>query len=216
MNVSNHQKAPCKNLAGGFPHTDEIRHFPTRFDFFPTRRRKYTEKPSKPGKYIARFWADETENFIGVSTKPPYKEIEFEIVDPSGGGDVTVTTPVPVPHDWLDAYVAEFGGGDYETAANAKGKNGVTLWESYVAGLNPTKADSKFTAKIKMDADNQPIISWRPPLNGETAEGEGILKGERIYRIHGKVKLEDKSWTPDIDPKGGVYRFYKITVELPK
>ena len=172
-------------------------------------------RPELPGEYVARFWVDETENYIGVAVHEPYKDIAFEITGTAPGGDHTTTTPVPVPHKWLDPYLAEFGG-DYETAGNAKGRNGVALWESYVAGLDPTDAGSRFTAKIKMGADNKPIVSWNPALNGETAEGEGILKGERVYRIHGKVRLEDASWTPDIDPKDGVYRFYKITVELPK
>ena len=175
-------------------------------------------RPELPGKYLARFWVDETENFIGVAVHEPYKDIAFEITGtgPEPSGDVTETTPVPVPHDWLDAYVAEFGGGDYETAANAKGRNGVSLWESYVAGLDPTDPTSQFTASIAIGTDGKPIITWKPALNGETAEGEGILKGERIYRICGKKDLSDATWTADIDPKGGVYRFYKITVELVK
>lgn len=177
-------------------------------------------RPELPGKYIARFWVDETENYIGVAVNAP-KEVEFEITEAVSDYTETTTTPVPVPCVWLDAYLEEFGGGKtgkagYETAGNAMGANGVALWESYVAGLDPVKVDSRFTVKITLDTDGKPIITWDPALNGETSEGAGILKGERVYRIHGKVNLEDAAWTPDIDPKGGVYRFYKITVELPK
>ena len=163
------------------------------------------EKPSKPGKYIARFWADETENFIGVSTKPPYKEIEFEIVDPSGGGDVTVTTPVPVPHDWLEPYLAQFGG-DYETAANAKGKNGVALWESYVAGLDPEDATSKFMAKIEMGADGKAVVTWTPDLSKD--------EKPRKYTTLGKAKLTDADWTPVTDANKSQMRFFRVRVEM--
>ena len=167
-------------------------------------------RPELPGQYVARFYVEATDNFIGVT-----RDIAFEITGTAPGGDHTTTTPVPVPYKWLEPYLKQFGG-DYETAANAKGRNGVSLWESYVAGLDPTDPTSQFTASIAIGTDGKPIITWKPALNGETAEGEGILKGERIYRICGKKDLSDATWTADIDPKGGVYRFYKITVELVK
>ena len=167
-------------------------------------------RPELPGRYVARFYVEATDNFIGVT-----RDIAFEITGTAPGGDHTTTTPVPVPYKWLEPYLKQFGG-DYETAANAKGRNGVSLWESYVAGLDPTDPTSQFTASIAIGTDGKPIITWKPALNGETAEGEGILKGERIYRICGKKDLSDATWTADIDPKGGVYRFYKITVELVK
>lgn len=169
--------------------------------------------PTSPGKYVARYFWPETKNYEGYS-----KELPFEILagpDDPPAGDHTTTTPEPVPYVWLDPYLSAFGG-DYEAAGHAIGANGVPLWESYVAGLNPTDPLSRFSAKITMGANNLPIVSWNPALNGETPAGEGILKGERLYRIHGKKNLEDATWTPDIEPKGGVYRFYKITVELPK
>ena len=103
------------------------------------------------------------------------------------------------------AALVDLAMGDYESAAKATGANGVALWESYVAGLDPTDPTSRFTASIAIGTDGKPLITWKP-----------ALKGERIYRICGKKDLSDATWTADIDPKGGVYRFYKITVELVK
>ena len=42
----------------------------------------------------------------------------------------TQTTPVPVPHTWLDGYPALLAeqSGDYEAAANATAANGRTVW----------------------------------------------------------------------------------------
>ena len=166
------------------------------------------KRPELPGKYLARFWVDETENFIGVAVHEPYKDIAFEITGsgPEPSGDVTETTPVPVPHDWLDAYVTEFGGGDYETAANAKGKNGVSLWESYVAGLDPTDATSQFKASITMGVDGSPVITWEPDLRDANPP--------RVYVEYGKANLGDKDWTPVTDANRAAMRFFKVGVEI--
>ena len=163
-------------------------------------------RPELPGKYVARFWVDETENFIGVAVHEPYKDIAFEITGSAPGGTETTTTPVPVPHDWLEAYVAEFGGGDYETAANAKGKNGVSLWESYVAGLDPTDATSQFTAIITMGADGKPVITWEPDLCDANPP--------RVYVEYGKTNLGDTDWTPVTDANRAAMRFFKVGVEI--
>ena len=163
-------------------------------------------RPELPGRYVARFWVDETENFIGVAVHEPYKDIAFEITGSAPGGTETTTTPVPVPHDWLDAYVAEFGGGDYETAANAKGRNGVSLWESYVAGLDPTDAASQFTAIITMGADGKPVITWQPDLR--------TANPPRTYVEYGKANLGDKDWTPVTDANRAAMRFFKVGVEI--
>ena len=127
-----------------------------------------------------------------------------------GGGEQTTTTPVPVPYSWLDKYVAKFGGGDYEKAGNAKGANGVTLWESYVAGLDPEDPKSQFKVKISIGTNGKPVVSWEPALNGDC-----VGTGERTYRVFGKVNLTDKDWQPDVDETTGEYRFFKVTVSLP-
>ena len=163
------------------------------------------ERPSLPGVYIARFWADATENYIGVSVTPPYREVEFEITGTVPGGTETTTTPVPVPHTWLDAYVPQFGG-DYEAAANAKGLNGVTLWESYVAGLDPADPASRFLAAIKVDADGQAIVTWQPDLRGANPP--------RMYTVYGKEKLTDAVWTPVTAENRDAMRFFKVSVKI--
>ncbi|MCL2104363.1 MAG: C10 family peptidase, partial [Kiritimatiellaeota bacterium] len=81
----------------------------------------------------------------------------------------TQTTPVPVPYWWLDqvypandrAYLT------YETLANSVGANGYTVWESYVAGLDPTNATSKFriTHFVVGNVNGKDIVTtlaWMP------------------------------------------------------
>ena len=58
---------------------------------------------------------------------------------------------------------------------------GRLLSGNYVAGTDPTNLASKLAATIKMGADGKPILSWKPPLNGEDADGAGIREGVRLY-----------------------------------
>ena len=165
-------------------------------------------RPSAPGLYTARFWVEETKNYAGCGLVTPY-EVDFEIfrgADDPIGGSYTTTTPVPVPYAWLDAYVARFGGGDYEAAAHATGVNGVALWASYVAGLDPTDAASRFTAKIAVGTDGTPRITWSPDLR-ETDP-------PRAYTVYGKPDLGAAAWTPVTDANRATLRFFKVTVEL--
>jgi len=73
----------------------------------------------------------------------------------------TLTTPCLVPFSWLN----QWGGnsGNYETLANSRGANGCFVWESYVAGLDPTNPTSKFQATIKMQ-NGVPYVDWTPNL----------------------------------------------------
>lgn len=87
----------------------------------------------------------------------------------------TTNSPVPVPYAWLDTY---YGSGhsaaEYETLAMQDASNGVMrVWQSYVAGLDPTDADSVF------------LLSG---VANPSAPGDGVTitvpaEPERIYRI---------------------------------
>ena len=145
--------------------------------------------------------------------------------------DHTLTTEVPVPYLWLDSY----GLGretDFETAAKMKlGKvdgvgRAMSVEDDYVAGTDPTNLASKLTATIKMGADGKPIVSWKPPLNGEDADGAGIREGVdgagiregvRKYGVYGKRDLGDdeEPWMPVPEGDESRYRFFKVKVEMP-
>ena len=160
------------------------------------------EQPTRAGLYTARFVVEETVNYTGT-----FQDVDFEILPGAGGvKDHTETTPVPVPYAWLEKYVEAFGSGDFETAANAKGKNGVTLWESYVAGLDPDDATSKFTARIEMGADGKAVVTWTPDLSK--------AEKPRKYTTLGKEKLGDDAWSPVTDANKAKMRFFKVTVEM--
>ncbi|MCL2105077.1 MAG: S8 family serine peptidase [Kiritimatiellaeota bacterium] len=132
---------------------------------------------------------------------------------PSSGPTETQTTPVPVPYWWLDekyptndrAYMT------YETLANAIGANGYAVWESYVAGLDPTNAASKF--RITSFAvgnvngkDTVTVLEWTPNY----ANDPPPLK--RDYIIEGKTNLTDTAWH---SPTNSGTRFFRVKVYLP-
>ena len=159
------------------------------------------EQPSRAGKYTARFVVEETENYVGT-----FRDVDFEILPGAGGYTETQTTPVPVPYVWLEKYLVKYGAGDYEAAGHAKGANGVTLWESYVAGLDPEDATSKFMAKIEMGADGKAVVTWTPDLSKD--------EKPRKYTTLGKEKLGDDTWLPVTDANKAKMRFFKVTVEM--
>jgi len=109
----------------------------------------------------------------------------------------TVTTEVPVPFAWLDAY-GLVTGGDYEAAALADTDgDGYAAWQEYVAGTVPTNANSIFLAFIAF-SNNAPVITWSPDL-GTT----------RVYTVEGKSSLADASW---LVPTNAASRFFRIDV----
>lgn len=159
------------------------------------------EQPTRAGKYTARFVVEETENYVGT-----FHDVDFEILPGAGGFTETQTTPVPVPYAWLEKYLVKYGAGDYETAGHAKGENGVALWESYVAGLDPEDPTSRLRAFIEMLPDNTPKVTWSPDLSN--------AEKPRLYTILGKAKLTDKDWTPVTDANKPQMHFFKVTVVM--
>jgi len=114
----------------------------------------------------------------------------------------TTGTPVNVPYDWLD----QWGGnsGNYEALAKSKGLNGYFYWESYVAGLIPTDATSKFRItdfKVRRDNGKDAVatLDWTPH------------RTDRKYTVWGKTNLTDSAWH---SPTNDATRFFKVSVDL--
>src|SRR5215510_6611423 len=52
-----------------------------------------------------------------------------------------LTTNYPTPYWWL---AANGYTNDFETVVSSAGANGIPLWQSYIAGLNPNDSESQF------------------------------------------------------------------------
>lgn len=125
---------------------------------------------------------------------------------------ITKTTEVPVPYEWIYQQgvvlkSSELASYIFENAGSSIGANGVPVWQSYVAGLTPTNADSKFNVDIQM-VDGNPVILWTPALNGD-----GVREGVRRYRTFGSTDL--KNWTEYLEGDESKYNFFKVSVEMP-
>ena len=125
------------------------------------------------------------------------------------GTDQTHSTPVPVPHDWLEenagTLLREFG--NYEDAANAMAGNGVNaVWQCYVAGLDPLNGTNRFEATIAF-TNGSPVVSWIPRLSAEEEE-------RRVYTVKGKKTLSDPEWSDVPQGTEPGYGFFIVTVEM--
>ena len=127
---------------------------------------------------------------------------------PEDGSGYTLTSPEPVPYSWLSQYGLGAASGDFEAAANAaSGKMSLgrptTVWEEFVAGLDPTNENSRFEAKIEM-VDGAPVVKWEPDLNTN-----GIV---RIYKVYGRESLAEGEWQY---PTNSLHRFFRVDVDMP-
>ena len=124
---------------------------------------------------------------------------------------MATNTPVPVPYSEMETRYATYleqANGDYDEAARMTGRNGYAIWESYLAGLEPDEEDSVFKTTIKI-VDGNPVVGWSPY--------KPELLQTRIYKTLGKRDIgdPDEKWTEVKNGEESLYRFFKVTVELP-
>ncbi len=164
------------------------------------------ERPTAAGAYVARFWVAATADYAGLGLDEAC-EAAFEIFA-AVGGDSTQTTGVPVPHSWLEPYVEGYGGGDYEAAGNAIGKNGRALWESYLAGLDPDDPDSQFMVWIAVGENGTVDVTWKPDLRDADLPRVYTKLGTRVPG----PGVEE--WAEVTEENVGQMRFFAVRVEL--
>ena len=85
-----------------------------------------------------------------------------------------------------------------------------TLLDEFVAGTDPSDPDDVFYATIAIE-DGIVYVGWVPDLNEDG-------KVRRVYKVYGKERLSDE-WSAnplsETEINGGVYRFFRVTVEMP-
>ena len=125
----------------------------------------------------------------------------------------TITAPVPVEFSWIDENCSNLlvsVGGDYDKAVLLKSANPMditlpeplrsyySIWESYVADLDPVDSNMTFMADIRF-VDGEPVVSPDP------------FSPRRKYAVLGKDNLTNAEWrvaTPES-------RFFKVKVSFP-
>lgn len=95
-----------------------------------------------------------------------------------------LTTNHPTPLWWLASVGVE---SDFETAVDKPGANGMALWESYIAGLDPTNPEVQLRLSVSAVAGaTEHVLAW------QAVEG-------RLYSVEQSAGL-DGPFTPLLQP----------------
>jgi hypothetical protein len=125
-----------------------------------------------------------------------------------------LTTNYPTPHWWLASYGYT---NDFESAVTEVGVNGHALWQSYLAGLEPTNAASRLWLSGLLAADGSSLV-----FNWNTVTG-------RVYSLWGSAFVDsgfaplpaatDLPWTvtsfTNALDAGTAGQFYRLEVRKP-
>jgi hypothetical protein len=117
---------------------------------------------------------------------------------------------VVVPASWIDKYdsLVAAAGGDKAAALLRPAANGRKVWECFMLGVDPTKADDDFKITRFWMEGGEPKFEF-----SHSTDGAGNSFAPRI-KTKGKAKLSD-GWR-DV-PAGGdpSFRFFTVEVMLP-
>ena len=120
----------------------------------------------------------------------------------------------PTPHWWL----AEHGyTSNQEHAVTTIGANGLALWQSYIAGLNPNDPDSRLHIGVEMDlAQGHFVLSWETVPNRLYNLYACTLPLGTPEHLPGAQELPwtVNSYTNVLDPNHRV-RFFGLSVHKP-
>ena len=153
----------------------------------------YKDKSDAAGADCA--WVD------GVVWVPTSADV---IIDVGGGKSVAV------PAEWIDRYtdIVTAAGGDRAVALMRTAANGRKVWECFMLGVDPTKADDDFKITCFWMDGNMPKFEFNHTTDGS---GNSFLPNVKPL---GKAQLSDKWWYV---PEGGnpAFRFFTVEVVPP-
>ena len=125
-------------------------------------------------------------------------------------GDVGGGKNVVVPVSWIDKYdsIVTAAGGDKAAALQRTAANGRKVWECFMLGVDPTKADDDFKITRFWMEGGKPKFEY-----SHSTDGAGNSFLSRL-KVKGKAKLSD-GWS-DVPTAGdSSFRFFTIEVVLP-
>jgi hypothetical protein len=108
----------------------------------------------------------------------------------SGGGNSNQPAPCIPSSTWIQQYFPGTPTNDYTSLASSVASNGMTVWQDYLAGMNPTNQSGCF-AVIITNAAGQIVVSV--PSVQTNACYAGV---NRYYEIDECTNLTDGSWQP--------------------
>jgi hypothetical protein len=132
----------------------------------------------------------------------------------AASSDVTVDVgggkSVVVPTEWIDRFgsIVTAAGGDKAAALQRTAANGRKVWECFMLGVDPTKADDDFKITRFWMEGGKPMFEF-----SHSTDGAGNSFVPRI-KAKGKAKLSD-GWSDVPDGGNPSFRFFTVEVVLP-
>jgi hypothetical protein len=158
--------------------------------------------------YVSDGWLPEDEGYSScmwvdgvIWTPTPSKDITVDMGDGKS---------VVVPAEWIDKYesIVTSAGGDKAAALQRTAANGRKVWECFMLGVDPTKADDDFKITRFWMEGGKPMFEF-----SHLTDGAGNSFVPRL-KVKGKAKLLD-GWR-DVPTAGdSSFRFFTVEVMLP-
>ena len=125
-----------------------------------------------------------------------------------------VTTNYGVPCSWL---VAHGYTNSFETAALATGANGMTVWQSYIAGLDPNNPTDQF--RLSLNPGPNPsnyILSWNTVTSRlyTVRWSTNLSAGFNLLPGASNLPATVRNWTSTVIPAQRLL-FYRMDVQKP-
>jgi hypothetical protein len=125
-----------------------------------------------------------------------------------------VTTNHPTPYWWLASYGIT---NNFETGSNLRGANGMPLWQSYTAGLNPNDPNSQLRMSMTRAANgNANIINWTTVTGRVYTVWFSTNLATGFQPLNGAANLSAnvRGFTNAVNPAGGAI-YYRLEVRKP-
>ena len=141
---------------------------------------------------------------IGFNPNAAVDDILIEEGEPSSDGDLDDDG---LPDEWETFYF----GGPTNANPNATASNGVnTVWETYIAGLDPTSPTNRLLLSVLCPSSSDPVLRW----NAVTARIYSVWfttnLQESFQPLETNIFFPQSSYTDTIHKS----RFYKIDVQM--
>ena len=125
-----------------------------------------------------------------------------------------LTTNHPTPHWWL---AAQGYTNDFENAVSSVGANGMPLWQSYVAGLDPNDPASQLAITATPASDGVNLVLGWNTVTGRVYSlwsGEDVLENFAPIPAATNLPWTVQSFTNAIDPSAPG-QFFRLEVRKP-
>jgi len=121
-----------------------------------------------------------------------------------------LTTNHPTPYWWLASYGPT---NDFEALAESFGANGIPLWQSYVAGLDPSDPESRFTTTLERSGDDL-VLRWNTVTGRVYTVWSSTNALTGFAPVDGAIRLPPGmgSFT---NPPDAPATFFRVQVEKP-